>query len=105
MTERTGRPPSPFRLDLEEQRNRAKELLSAAQAADPEALSRFAAAGRMGSRSSPERFAATVQLTDAQHVIARELRFARWASRRTSGRWSASGRSSRRDVVRRLTVR
>ena len=43
MTDRTARPPSAFRLNLEQQKHRAKDLLRAAKAADPVALSRFAA--------------------------------------------------------------
>lgn len=43
MTERTERPPAAFRLNLEQQKNRAKDLLRAARAADPGALSRLAA--------------------------------------------------------------
>src|SRR5581483_2019348 len=80
MTDRTGRAPSAFRLNLEQQKNRAKELLRAVKAADAEALSRFAAA-RSGCASpdSPETLQVTAKLTDAQFVIARELRFASWA--------------------------
>lgn len=58
MTDRTERAPSAFRLNLEQQKNRAKELLRAVKAADAEALSRFAAArgGSVtpGSAESPQ---------------------------------------------------
>jgi len=67
MTDRTGRPPSAFRLNLEQQKNRAKDLLRAAKASDAEALARL---GKTG----PE----AVKLADAQFAIARELRFASW---------------------------
>ena len=86
MTDRTQRPSSaqltferPFRLNLEQQKNRAKDLLRAARAADPEALSRFAAVRRALTQHSPETLPVTVKLVDAQYVIARELRFASWA--------------------------
>jgi len=86
MTDRTQRPSSaqlaferPFRLNLEQQKNRAKDLLRAARAADPEALSRFAAVRSALTQHSPETLPATVKLVDAQYVIARELRFASWA--------------------------
>jgi hypothetical protein len=77
MTDRKERPPSAFRLNLEQQKNRAKDLLRAVNAADPEALSRLAAVRRdtVGQNSLP----AAVKLAHAQYVIARELRFASWA--------------------------
>jgi hypothetical protein len=63
MTDRPGRavPPSAFRLNLEQQKNRAKDLLRARKAA---------AQGTTG---------ATLKLADAQLLIARELRFPSWA--------------------------
>ena len=80
MTDRKERPPSAFRLNLEQQKNRAKDLLRAAKAADPEALSRLAAVRRdTVGQNSPETLPADVKLADAQYVIARELRFASWA--------------------------
>ena len=80
MTDRKERPPSAFRLNLEQQKNRAKDLLRAAKAADPEALSRLAAVRRNTvGQNSPETLPADVKLADAQYVIARELRFASWA--------------------------
>jgi hypothetical protein len=79
MTDRTERAPSAFRLNLEQQKNRAKELLRAVKAGDAEALSRFAAA-RSGSviPESTDASQVTAKLADAQFVIARELRFASW---------------------------
>ena len=71
MTDRTQRPSSaqltferPFRLNLEQQKNRAKDLLRAARAADPEALSRFAAVRRALTQHSPETLPVTVKLVD-----------------------------------------
>jgi hypothetical protein len=80
MTDRTERAPSAFRLNLEQQKNRAKELLRAVKAGDAEGLSRFAAARR--DSVTPDLSGApqiTAKLADAQFVIARELRFASWA--------------------------
>jgi hypothetical protein len=54
-----------FRLNFEKQRKRAKELLKAALAGEPEALARF---------KSPPR------LAEAQYLIARDLRFENWAA-------------------------
>src|SRR6202023_2869390 len=53
-----------FRLNFEQQGKRAKELLKAAHAGEPEALARF--------RSPPK-------LAEAQYLIAREIRFDNWA--------------------------
>jgi hypothetical protein len=66
MTERSL---SAFRLNLEQQKNRAKDLLRAAKAGDASALSRLA----------PIRRDASLRLADAQLAIARELRFDSWA--------------------------
>ncbi|HVC81016.1 MAG TPA: ankyrin repeat domain-containing protein, partial [Chloroflexota bacterium] len=62
----------PARPNLDQQRKRARELLNAARAGDPEALRRF-------HRHHP-RFAgkATPRLADAQLVIAREYGFPSW---------------------------
>ena len=81
MTDRKERPPSAFRLNLEQQKNRAKDLLRAAKAADSEALSRLAAVRRRDTvgQNSPETLPTDVKLADAQYAIARELRFASWA--------------------------
>src|ERR1700736_2909419 len=54
-----------FRLNFEQQGKRAKELLKAAHAGEPEALARF--------RSPPK-------LAEAQFLIARELRLDSWAT-------------------------
>jgi Domain of unknown function (DUF1835) len=75
MTERTGRAPCAFRLNLEQQKNRAKDLLRAAKAGEQDALARFAALDT-GATNAP---GGALKLADAQLVIARELRFASWA--------------------------
>ena len=54
----------PFRLNFEQQRKRAKDLLKAALAGNADALARF--------KSPPK-------LAEAQFLIARELRFDSWA--------------------------
>jgi hypothetical protein len=77
MTDRTERAPSAFRLNLEQQKNRAKDLLRAAKAGDAAALTRFVAVHN--AHPTPNKVEASLKLTDAQLVIARELRFASWA--------------------------
>jgi hypothetical protein len=80
MTGRTERTPSAFRLNLEQQKNRAKKLLRAAKAADADALSRLAKVRRDSvAHHSRGGLVATVKLADAQLALARELRFASWA--------------------------
>jgi hypothetical protein len=74
MTDHTERTPSAFRLNLEQQKNRAKDLLRAAKAGEKDALARIVAI-----RASATNPRAALKLADAQFVIARELRFASWA--------------------------
>jgi len=62
-----------FRLNLEQQRKRAKELLAAAHTGDASALVRIRASGAIGPST------AELKLAEAQRVIARELRFENWA--------------------------
>jgi hypothetical protein len=71
MTDHHARTQAAFRLNLEQQKKRAKDLLKAARAGDAAALARFAAAS-----SDPP--TATIQLTDAQRLIARDLGFRSW---------------------------
>jgi hypothetical protein len=79
MTDHTERP-SAFRLNLEQQKNRAKDLLRGAKAGDAEALSRLAAVRPDSvARNTLDTMQTTAKLADAQFVIARELRFASWA--------------------------
>jgi hypothetical protein len=75
MTDRAERTPSAFRLNLEQQKNRAKDLLRAAKAGEKRALARVAAA-RAGATNAN---GTALKLADVQFVIARELRFASWA--------------------------
>lgn len=70
----SSRAPYAFRINLEQQKTRAKELLRAARAGDPQALERL----RIHRRSVSSRPAASWKLADAQHAIARELRFPSW---------------------------
>jgi hypothetical protein len=70
MIRRDPQPYAHFRLNLEQQHKRAKDLLKAAKAGDPDALRRLHSAGfsEPGAR----------KLAEAQHCIARELRFSNW---------------------------
>ena len=76
MTDRTEGTRSAFRLNLEQQKNRAKDLLRAAKAGKKDALARIVAAGAPASAANTS--GAALKLADAQFVIARELRFASW---------------------------
>jgi len=71
MTDRTVRPEVPFRLDLDQQKKRAKELLRDLRAGDPAAVARL--------QSQRPRSADGAKLSDAQFVIARELGTPDWA--------------------------
>jgi hypothetical protein len=81
MTDRTERTASAFRLNLEQQKNRAKDLLRAARAGEKDALARIVAA--RGPASAANTSGAALKLADAQFVIARELRFTNWAKLKT----------------------
>jgi hypothetical protein len=70
MSAATSQPYAAFRLNLEQQKKRAKELLKAAQSGEPAALN------RLGITGAPD----NLQLALAQHCVARELRFANWAA-------------------------
>jgi hypothetical protein len=72
MTARNADPYAGFRLDLEQQHKRAKDLLKGAKAGEQHALRRLHAAGFMAPDS--------LKLAHAQHCIARELRFQSWAA-------------------------
>lgn len=65
---------SPFRLNLEQQRKRAKELFRDLRAGDPKALSRF----RSHHPRSQALDMSAARLSDAQLVIARELGLPSW---------------------------
>ena len=64
---------SPFRLNLEQQRERAKELLEGLRSGDDEALRRFHLHHPHTEASAP-----LVRLSEAQFVIARELGLPSW---------------------------
>ncbi len=70
MSAASPQPYAAFRLNLEQQKKRAKDLLKAARSGEPAALRRLGVIG------TPDR----LQLALAQHCIARELRFANWAA-------------------------
>jgi hypothetical protein len=72
MTDRSADAYAAFRLNLEQQHKRAKDLLKAAKAGDADALRRLRGAG-FTEPGAPK-------LAQAQHCIARELRFASWAA-------------------------
>jgi hypothetical protein len=63
-------PYADFRINFEQQQKRAKELVKSAKAGEAEALQRLQRAG----------FQEEPKLAQAQHCIARELRFANWAA-------------------------
>lgn len=69
----TSDPHAAFRLNLEQQRKRAKDLLRAVRAGDSVARRRVADA--LAPRAPG---ASAIKLTDAQFAIARELRFDSW---------------------------
>lgn len=72
------RPASPFRLNLEQQRKRAKDLLKGLRAGEAAALQRFRThhpgAAAPGADAMPE----LARLSEAQLVIARELGLPSW---------------------------
>ena len=70
------RPASPFRLNLEQQRKRAKDLLASLRASDAGALQRLHAQHRRVPAAGPH--GAFETLSQAQFVIARELGLPSW---------------------------
>jgi methyltransferase (TIGR00027 family) len=69
----------PAHPSLEQQRKRARELLNAVRAKDPEALRRFSATlPRLAGQTAAAVAAATRSLHEAQLVIAREAGFSSW---------------------------
>lgn len=68
MTDRADQPRPGFFLNLEQQKKRAKELLRDAKAGNPDAIRRLGVG---------------TKLADAQHAIARELRFDSWPKLKT----------------------
>ena len=73
----TSDPYAAFRLNLEPQRKRAKDLIRAVRAGDSAARRRLADA--LAPHAGD---AGAVKLTDAQFAIARELRFDSWSDLR-----------------------
>lgn len=73
-------PQSPFRIDLDQQRKRAKELCRDRRAGDPAAADRFRRHHPAANRHGHDR---PVSLADAQLVIARELGLPSWPRLRT----------------------
>lgn len=70
---------APFRLNLEQQKKRSRELLDALKAADPAAMERFRVNHPgVGEQSYPDLVRDFGKLADAQLVIARELRLPSW---------------------------
>jgi hypothetical protein len=84
----TSDPYGAFRLNLEQQRKRAKDLLRAVRAGDVAARRRFAAA------AFPSPDAVTIKLADAQFAIARELGFRTWRDLRTHVKVQAAARAA-----------
>lgn len=74
MIDRPQRMHDAFRLNLEQQKHRAKDLLQAVKAADASALARMAAI-----QGAAELRSSGAKLADAQFVIARELGFLNWS--------------------------
>ena len=72
MTDQNARPYAAFRLNLEQQQKRAKDLLKSAKAGESATLRRLQGAGFTNQKP--------IKLADAQHCIARELRFTSWAA-------------------------
>jgi hypothetical protein len=68
-----------FRLNLDQQKKRAKELCRALQAADPAAIARFRAKHpKAGELSPPDLLRQMGTLADAQLVVAREFGLPSW---------------------------
>jgi hypothetical protein len=82
-------PYAAFRLNLEQQRKRAKDLLRAVRGGDAAARQRLAGAG-----ASPVPDAGTMHLADAQFTIARELGFRTWRDLRTHVMAQAAAREA-----------
>jgi hypothetical protein len=75
---RPHHPESPFRINLEQQHKRAKELLAGLRAGDEDALLRFSKHYRDAACQGYIESFRAVRLSDAQFVIARELGLPSW---------------------------
>jgi hypothetical protein len=71
-------PSSPFRLNLEQQRKRARDLLSGLRAGKPDALSRFRRHHHHAAKLAGPADGGRARLNDAQLVIAREAGLPSW---------------------------
>ena len=80
MTEPAPRRDTPFRINLEQQKKRAKELLKAFRSTDRAALLLF---NQHHPEFSTKHIKQTIKLSDAQLVIARELGLPSWAKLKT----------------------
>ncbi len=69
---------NPFHLNLEQQKKRAKDLARAFKAGDADALARFSRHHPRYTRESPDDNRSLGTLSEAQLVIARELRLPSW---------------------------
>jgi len=76
MTDSTRHSFAAFRLNPEQQKKRARELLKSARSGDPVAIQRLQ---RQGCDTTLD----SLQLARAQHCIARELRFSNWSKLKT----------------------
>src|SRR5581483_8837787 len=85
----TSDPYAAFRLNLEQQRKRAKDLLRAVRAGDEAARRRLANAVAL-----PVPDAVTIKLADAQFAIARELGFRTWRDLRAHVMAQAAAREA-----------
>ena len=102
MTEPTSRDDTPFRINLEQQKKQAKQLLKALRSADSSALLRF---NQHHPRFTDIKSLASacdrisVQLSDAQLVIARELGVSSWPKLKAH----ISSMTQARDVIKAKT--
>jgi uncharacterized protein DUF1835 len=85
----SSNPYAAFRLNLEQQRKRAKDLLRGVRAGDAAARRRFADAV-----GGPAPDATAIKLADAQFAIARELGFKTWRDLRTHVMAQAAARET-----------
>ncbi|HEU0076244.1 MAG TPA: hypothetical protein VFQ76_01270, partial [Longimicrobiaceae bacterium] len=70
--------PLPGRINLEQQKKRARELLNAVRAGEPDAIERFRRHHPRGSGQPAASVGAAWALHDAQLVVAREHGFPSW---------------------------
>ena len=101
MANRDTRTDNPFRLNLEQQKKRAKDLLTSVRAGEADALFRFRQHHpRCAALSDPQISEEFARLSEAQLVIARELDVPSWpALRRHIGDMQASRRAIAADTA------